>query len=145
MINTDQPIIDPNNDKLGRVNFAYEIAWGLVNSFKDNNESIVIGLSGNWGSGKSTLINFIIGEIEKISKEQEQEIIVLRFNPWMFTGQKELQNIFLKELLTKFKSNQAKLKNVSEKLKDFLGYLTWLKYVHAGAGEAVKDVKEFLD
>lgn len=145
MINTDRPIIDPSNDKLGRINFASEIASGLVNSFKNNNESIVIGLSGNWGSGKSTLINFVIGEIEKISKEQKQEFIILRFNPWMFTGQKELQNIFLKELLTKFKSNQAKLKNVSEKVNEFLGYLTWLKYVHTGAGEAVKEVKEFLD
>ncbi|AZA60088.1 KAP family P-loop NTPase fold protein [Chryseobacterium indoltheticum] len=145
MINTDQPIIDPINDKLGRTTFAAEIASGLVNSFKDNNESIVIGLSGNWGSGKSTLVNFIIADIEKISKEQKQDIIVLRFNPWMFTGQKELQNIFLKELLTKFKTNHAKLKNVSEKVSDLLGYLTWLKYVHNGAGEAVKEVKEFLD
>ncbi|WP_300685390.1 P-loop NTPase fold protein [Chryseobacterium sp.] len=145
MINTDQPITNPNNDKLGRMNFATEIASGLVNSFKDNNESIVIGLSGNWGSGKSTLVNFIVGEIERISNKQNQEIIVLNFNPWMFTGQKELQNIFLKELLTKFKSNQAKLHNVSEKLKDFLVYLTWLKYVHSGAGEVVKDVQDFLE
>ncbi|MBM7420173.1 MULTISPECIES: P-loop NTPase fold protein [Chryseobacterium] len=145
MINTDQPINDPANDKLGRTAFATEIASGLVNSFKDNNESIVIGLSGNWGSGKSTLVNFIVGEIEKLSKGQEQDIIVLRFNPWMFTGQKELQNIFLKELLTKFKTNQTKLKDLSEKLSEFLGHLTWLKYLHGGTSEAVKDVKDFLD
>jgi len=145
MINTDQPIVDPTLDKLGRILFAQEIASGLVNSFKDNNESIVIGLSGNWGSGKSTLVNFIVGEIEKMSKEQEQEIIVIRFNPWMFTGQRELQNIFLKELLTKFKTKTAKLKELSEKLSEFLGHLTWLKYVHSGTGEAVKDVKEFLE
>lgn len=145
MINTDQPIVDPSRDKLGRILFAEEIASGLVNSFKDNNDSIVIGLSGNWGSGKSTLVNFIVGEIEKMSKEQDQEIIVIRFNPWMFTGQRELQNIFLKELLTKFKSKTAKLKELSDKLSEFLGHLTWLKYVHAGTGEAVKDVKEFLE
>lgn len=145
MINTDQPINDPAKDKLGRIVFATEIATGLVNSFKENNESIVIGLSGNWGSGKSTLVNFLVTEIEKISKEQRQEIIVLRFNPWMFTGQKELQNIFLGELLTKLRTNQTKLKDLSEKFSEFLGHLTWLKYVHAGSNEAVKDIKEFLD
>ncbi|AZB28442.1 KAP family P-loop NTPase fold protein [Chryseobacterium balustinum] len=145
MINTDQPITDPSNDKLGRKIFAEEIASGLVNSFKDNNESIVIGLSGNWGSGKSTLVNFIVQEIEKLSKSEDQEVIVVRFNPWMFTGQKELQNIFLKELLTKFRAKTAKLKDLSEKLSEFLGHLTWLKYVHPGTGEAVKDVKEFLE
>lgn len=142
---SDLPLVDSTKDKLGRILFATEIASGLVNSFKENNDSIVLGINGTWGSGKSTLINFIVNEIENISKEQNQEIITLRFNPWMFSGQKELQNIFLKELFLKLESNKEKLKDASKKIADFLGHLNWLKYVHSGTGEAINDAKSFLE
>lgn len=144
-MNTDLPLINSEDDKLGRFSFATEIAEGLVNSFRNNNESIVLGINGNWGSGKSTLINFIVNEVERISFENECEIITLRFNPWMFSGQKELQNIFLKEMFQKLESNKEKLKDASKKIVDFLGYLNWLKYVHSGVGEAVEDAKIFLE
>lgn len=144
-MNTDLPLNNVADDKLGRSLFASEIANGLVKSFETNNESIVVGINGSWGSGKSTLINFIISEIQQISKDNNQEIITISFNPWMFSGQKELQNIFLKELFSKLEKNKAKFKDASQKIADFLGHLNWLKYVHSGANEAIKDTKEFLE
>lgn len=143
-MHTDLPLKESEDDKLGRYLFATEIASGLVNSFKENNESIVLGINGTWGSGKSTLINFIIKEVERISTEQKQEIIVLRFNPWMFSGQKELQTVFLKELILKLKNNSEKLKNASKKIAEFLEYLNWVNYVHSGAGEALKSLKNIF-
>jgi len=142
---TDLPLDDPSKDKLGRNVFAKEIANGLVNSFGANHESIVIGINGSWGSGKSTLINFIMQEVSELSDAKQKKIIILNFNPWMFSGQSELQNIFLKELLYKFNENQTKLKSASRKLADFLSHMTWLKYVHQGTGEIVKDAQKLLE
>ncbi|MCG8860012.1 KAP family P-loop NTPase fold protein [Tenacibaculum finnmarkense] len=143
-MHTDLPLKDNSTDKLGRHPFAYEIASGLVKSFKENNESIVLGINGTWGSGKSTLLNFIINEVEEISSSINQEIIVLRFNPWMFSGQKELQSVFLRELILKLKNNSEKLKNASKKIAEFLEYLNWVNYVHSGAGEALKSLKNIF-
>lgn len=143
-MHTDLPLKESSTDKLGRHPFAYEIASGLVNSFKDNNESIVLGINGTWGSGKSTLLNFIINEVEELSKNNNQEIIVLRFNPWMFSGQKELQTVFLRELILKLQNNSEKLKNASKKIAEFLEYLNWVNYVHSGAGEALKTLKNIF-
>lgn len=143
-MHTDLPLKENSTDKLGRHPFAYEIASGLVKSFKDNNESIVLGINGTWGSGKSTLLNFIINEVEEISSSINQEIIVLRFNPWMFSGQKELQSVFLRELILKLKNNSEKLKNASKKIAEFLEYLNWVNYVHSGAGEALKSLKNIF-
>lgn len=143
-MHTDLPLEESSTDKLGRHPFAYEIASGLVNSFKDNNESIVLGINGTWGSGKSTLLNFIVNEVEQISNSNNQEIIVLRFNPWMFSGQKELQSVFLRELILKLKNNSEKLKNASKKIAEFLEYLNWVNYVHSGAGEALKTLKNLF-
>lgn len=144
-MNTDLPLLSGKDDKLNRFIFASEIASGLVNSFQDNNESIVLGINGNWGSGKSTLINFIISEIERQTEQNNSEIITLRFNPWMFSGQKELQDIFLKEMFLKLESNKAKFKDASQKIADFMSHLRWLKYFHQGAGEAVEDLKAFIE
>lgn len=143
-MHTDLPLKENSTDKLGRHPFAYEIASGLVKSFKDNNESIVLGINGTWGSGKSTLLNFIINEVEDISSSINQEIIVLRFNPWMFSGQKELQSVFLRELILKLKNNSEKLKIASKKIAEFLEYLNWVNYVHSGAGEALKSLKNIF-
>lgn len=143
-MHTDLPLKKNSTDKLGRHPFAYEIASGLVKSFKDNNESIVLGINGTWGSGKSTLLNFIINDVEDISSSINQEIIVLRFNPWMFSGQKELQSVFLRELILKLKSNSEKLKNASKKIAEFLEYLNWVNYLHSGAGEALKTLKNLF-
>lgn len=143
-MHTDLPLKENSTDKLGRHPFAYEIASGLVKSFKDNNESIVLGINGTWGSGKSTLLNFIINEVEEISSSINQEIIVLRFNPWMFSGQKELQSVFLRELILKLKNNSEKLKNASKKIAEFLEYLNWVNYVHSGAGEVLKSLKNIF-
>jgi predicted KAP-like P-loop ATPase len=140
-MHTDLPLKEISTDKLGRHPFAYEIASGLVKSFKENNESIVLGINGAWGSGKSTLLNFIINEVEQLSSAINQEIIVLRFNPWMFSGQKELQTVFLRELILKLKNNSEKLKNASKKIAEFLEYLNWVNYLHSGAGEALKTLK----
>lgn len=143
-MHTDLPLKESSTDKLGRHPFAYEIASGLVKSFKENNESIVLGINGTWGSGKSTLLNFIINEVEQLSTDNNQDIIVLRFNPWMFSGQKELQTVFLRELILKLKNNSEKLKNASKKIAEFLEYLNWVNYVHSGAGEALKTLKNLF-
>ena len=94
----DSALTNISEDKLGRKEFATQIANGLVKSFKNNHESIVIGINGEWGSGKSTLVNFVVQEIENLTKDDEYKPVIIRFNPWMFSGQKELQTIFLKEM-----------------------------------------------
>ncbi|CAL2081672.1 P-loop NTPase fold protein [Tenacibaculum sp. 190524A05c] len=143
-MNTDLPLVDPQKDKLGRNELAKEIARGLVYSFKDSTESTVLGINGTWGIGKSTLLNFIIDNIEKLSGEENQEIVVLRFNPWMFSGQKELQMYFLKELILKLNGKSEKLKAVSEKVAKFLDRLSWVKYLHSGVQEGMNAVSKLL-
>ena len=55
-----------------------------------------MGIYGPWGSGKSTMLNFI----EHYLKDQqptEQATIVL-FNPWWFSGREDLTRSFFSQL-----------------------------------------------
>jgi predicted KAP-like P-loop ATPase len=54
----DTPISNKANDLLHRYPLAKRIA-GMIHSFKDN-DSLVIGIEGEWGSGKTSFINLIL-------------------------------------------------------------------------------------
>ncbi|RXK82896.1 KAP family P-loop NTPase fold protein [Filimonas effusa] len=88
-MNPDKPISTLSEDKFQRYEFAKRIA-GIVGTPKIA-ESLVVGLYGKWGEGKTSVLNFIRQELPK-------ETVVVNFNPWLFTSQTELLNAFFQEM-----------------------------------------------
>ena len=88
---SDSPIKKIKDDKLHREDFVNSLSKAIIN-YPKNVESIVIGLIGNWGSGKSTIINFLENDLE-------YKIPILRFNPWNYSSQNKLFLSFFDELL----------------------------------------------
>lgn len=78
---SDKPITindqkSENEDLLNREEFAKELAKTILNyDIKDN---LVIGLTGSWGSGKTSLLNLC----EYYIKQQNENQIIVKFNPW---------------------------------------------------------------
>lgn len=98
MFDCDKPIKNHAEDRLNRNIFSQNLAK-LVMNF-DAEESIVIGLMGNWGVGKSSIINMFLEHIS----EYDNSPIILEFNPWNFSGQDNLFFSFFNELLVCLKS-----------------------------------------
>jgi predicted KAP-like P-loop ATPase len=90
----DTPISDPKLDRLGRAGFAGSLAASIL-ALKGQ-DSFVIGLCGPWGSGKSSVLNLLVAELEKSRKKDKP--LVLHFNPWWFSGQDRLLQAFLQQL-----------------------------------------------
>lgn len=102
----DNPKSNKADDQLDRYPFAEQIVNGLLTSYENGSESLIIGINGAWGMGKSTLLNFIKTELK-------DKGIIFDFNPWLFSGQEQLQRKFFKELKLKI-SFWAKLQEKSE-------------------------------
>jgi len=98
MFKTDQPIKSSKDDILGRASFAQALGEAIL-SYKET-DSIVIGLFGAWGSGKTSIINMALEHIELISKDSsdDKKPIVVRFNPWNYSDQNQLITQFFREL-----------------------------------------------
>jgi predicted KAP-like P-loop ATPase len=98
VINSDTPIKAKKDDLLNRSKFASSLGKSILDW--KNEEGIVIGLYGKWGSGKSSVINLALEDIERITSgyKEEDKPIVVRFNPWNFTEQDQLLSIFFSEL-----------------------------------------------
>lgn len=106
IISADLPITKLSEDKLNRAVFAQSLAktisqYSLTSSF-------TIGLYGEWGSGKTSLVNMILESLADINND----IVILQFNPWLCSDSKQLITQFFRQMATAIKLK----KTVSEKV-----------------------------
>lgn len=86
----DQPLDHLAQDGLGRKGFVN----GLVDEIRAAPATgYVIGVTGPWGSGKTSVINMAVNTLD-----EEPDYRILRFNPWLFTGTPQLVEHFFAEL-----------------------------------------------
>ena len=88
----DQPITSSSQDRLGRLSIARAIA-GQLCAYSDP-DSLVIGINGPWGSGKSSLLNLIAEQLALTDVSGQNEPIVVRFDPWNFASIEQLISMF---------------------------------------------------
>src|SRR5689334_12469412 len=94
-LQSDEPITRRTEDRLDRARLAEAIADQVLHS--PPGQGFVIAIDGAWGSGKTSVLNMIEEVVDL------QEIVVLRFNPWLFSGTEELVLRFLHELGTQLR------------------------------------------
>ena len=68
-------------DLYNRKPFAEQLARLLV--LPPKSAGIVVGIEGAWGSGKTTVVDYII---ESLKARPDDAPIVVEFNPWMLAG-----------------------------------------------------------
>lgn len=98
VLGDDLPKQNPwQEDRLGYASFARRISKVIINLAAPN--GYVIGLHGQWGSGKSTVLNFILAYLHKHNVENEDnQIIHIDFRPWIVSGHHDLIAAFFKVL-----------------------------------------------
>ncbi|MDI6871518.1 MAG: P-loop NTPase fold protein [Bacillota bacterium] len=79
----DSPITDPSQDRFRRWPFAKRVADTIAAS--EDSSSLVVGIYGAWGEGKSTVLHFIKHELE-----HHANIICVWFNPWQCEDETQL-------------------------------------------------------
>lgn len=138
MFQPDKPIQLCSEDSLGREEFARSLCLKILEIQKK--DSLVIGLYGQWGSGKTSLINMIIECIEDTSElnDDNDKPIIVRFNPWNFSEQNQLIAHFFDQLSSTLgKGNNSKiLKEVGNLLQTYAKILKPLTYFPGLSGIA---------
>ena len=133
----DNPILDPSLDKFNRFTFSQRIAE-IISSRRDST-SIVIGIYGAWGEGKTTVLNFI-----ETSLENNSSIVCVRFNPWLFRNEEKLIQSFFQTLADALKRKLTTKKEDVGGLLTRVGKLFASLYV-ADASGAVRGSGQLLE
>ncbi len=103
-----------------------EYSEGLVEMIrsvgaKGEKGSFTIGVFGQWGQGKTSMLRQIEKKLNEIDTKDEKEILTVWFNPWQFTGEEHIIIPFFHTLvsyLEEFKKKKGK--SASPRFKNFL-------------------------
>lgn len=85
-ISADLPLVDPDDDRLGYAPFAERLAGAIA--ALDPDQAMVLALNGAWGSGKTTVLNFVEHHLRY--EQRHGPVVVVRFNPWQFSPDDDL-------------------------------------------------------
>ena len=116
----------------------------LIDVIKDDTVlPVSIGVFGDWGSGKSSILQIIKEKFEEKDEDDEfidKETLCIYFNGWTFEGYDDAKAALLNAILRELEDNK-KLSNeikdtIKEKAKKLWKSIDWMR----GAGMALKNV-----
>ena len=98
----DEPIRSVTDDQYGRREYVRDLALAL--SRFPGPGSLVVGIQGPWGSGKTSLKNMLVEQLvaadfgKRKGKNQEERAIVVEFEPWMYSGSGRLVSLLFRQI-----------------------------------------------
>lgn len=95
---TDEPINSKEQDLLGREKFIQDLSQQIETAKFIN--SFVFGLYGDWGEGKTSIINLLVKRFQRNNK-----FLVINFVPWHFKDSDAILSAFYKQVEAIFSKN----------------------------------------
>jgi predicted KAP-like P-loop ATPase len=116
-IGSDAPQTDPAQDAFGYAPFSKIIADAVQKT--SSPQGLVIAIHGVWGSGKSSLLNFVKYYLEQFPKHERP--IVIDFNPWWFKDRDDLAAQFLALFRKKLVGESENIRRIGNLLAEYSG------------------------
>lgn len=113
---------------------GFSIHTQLLESVLKNPEMlpISIGLFGDWGGGKSSILKMLQHELD-----QDNEYAVIYFNSWVFEGYEDAKSALLTTLLKELHDHRD-LKNViGDEVKNLIKRVNWMKLLKFGVSAGI--------
>jgi predicted KAP-like P-loop ATPase len=132
----DQPIQSKSQDRFNRWPFSERIASTIAG--RQDPSSIVIGIYGAWGDGKSS----VLAMMEEALAEHD-DIVRVRFNPWYFKSEEQVLRSFFSALAKAIdRSLPTKAEKIGEALEKYGSLLSLTALIPGGpdAGSAAQGV-----
>ena len=118
MYYSDKPITTASEDKLERSNFSKTFAKTIFEL--EQIDTFTVGLFGKWGSGKTSIVNMMLSELQSLKEKNHSDTIIVRFEPWHFTDSTQLICQFLIRLADEFKDPKTeKLSKIGQALTKY--------------------------
>ena len=147
MLKNDRPIQKSSDDMFNRKEFAEIIAQSIQGYSDSSSSSFVFGISGEWGSGKTSTINMVK---EILLKENKDNFKIIEFSPWFFQGTQGLIYEFLTQFAIALNGASRQFKETALKVMELAQVLRPLKYLPGLGGrfrmilDATKVLNYFL-
>jgi hypothetical protein len=135
---TDDPIARADEDELGRGPFAAQTG-SLIDRSHSVDASLVYGLVGSWGSGKTSLINMIVEQLQAGNSRWR----TTWFTPWSAADETSIMTEFFQSLSSVLPEEKT---GTRDRIRKYARMLAPALKAIPYAGDAASEVaSEFLD
>lgn len=112
---------------------AETIASALLD---DDLDPVVLGVSGRWGSGKTTVLQLVAAELSKLDGG-DSRILIVRTDPWRYDPANGVKETLISEVLSvlegELEGNAAEASNAKELFKRLVKRVDWAKAITLAA------------
>jgi predicted KAP-like P-loop ATPase len=88
---------------------------------------VTIGVFGDWGSGKSSILKIIEKELSGEQGELKDGTLVLYFNGWVFEGYDDAKAALLEAIVEKFKKHKTLGNKVKDNATKLFKSVNWMR------------------
>lgn len=117
-----------NDTDIDLINYDHLVQSAIDIIQNDNLLPCTIGIYGEWGSGKSSLMRLIQKELES-----DDKILTIKFNGWLFEGYEDAKGALLEVVLTELERKKKKGQKIKDKFKKIYKKIKWLKMLKTTA------------
>lgn len=104
----------------------------VVELLKDNRpRALTIGIHGDWGAGKSSILKMIEGTIC-----EDERVACLWFNGWAFQGFDDAKTVLIESTISELCRQRSTVGKVRELGASLIRRVDWLKLARSGGGVA---------
>lgn len=93
---------------------------------------ITIGVFGDWGSGKSSILKIINDELSGTEGELKDNTLVLYFNGWLFEGYDDAKAALLESIIEQFDNHKTIGNKVKDSTTKLLKSVKWMRVLGLG-------------
>ena len=103
-----------------------------------NGRPISIGISGAWGTGKSSMIKLTQAALSgRLRKPDDRDFVFVEFNAWLYQGYDDARAALMDVIASRLQAEAAKRATAVDKVKDFLSRVHWLRATKLAVTSAV--------
>lgn len=124
---TDHPLTEEEEALSGWTSQAQTLTQKLL-ATDTTHAAFSLGIVASWGEGKSSFM----GIMQRYLRRAHREVIVMRFNPWLYDKEAQLTKVFFEELRRTLAPYSSKLSKSIDNYADLLLAVdsSWLKLAH---------------
>lgn len=107
---------------------AYEPYAELISKLvtQERLDPLTLGLLGNWGSGKSTMLNLIDN---KLNSNNDKSIVTIKVNAWLYEGYDDAKTALMESILLSLESKEEEIigSGIKSKIIGLKNRVDWIR------------------